>query len=88
MDLAASDDACVAVIREACDGVGFFHVVNHGVEASLTNEVVASAAAFFDLPLGDKQELVRGEMRISRGYEISPEHQAVMLPGVTAAVGT
>ena len=85
VDLAASDDECVAVIRDACDGVGFFHVVNHGVDASLTREVVAAGAAFFDLPLTEKRALVRGEMRLSRGYEISPEHQDVMLSGVTAA---
>lgn len=85
VDLSASDDECVAIVRDACDGVGFFHVVNHGVEAGLIKEVVAAGAAFFDLPLSDKRALVRGEMRLSRGYEISPEHIAVMLPGVTAA---
>ena len=79
VDLAASDDACVAVIREACDGVGFFHVINHGVEVRLTRRVVESGAAFFDLPLAEKQLCVRGEMRLSRGFEISPEHQAVMV---------
>ena len=79
VDLALSDDECVAVIRAACDDVGFFHVVNHGVEASLTREVMLEGAGFFDLPLATKTSLVRGEMRISRGYEISPEHQAVML---------
>jgi len=79
VDLALSDDECVAFIRAACDDVGFFHIVSHGVEASLTREVMLEGAGFFDLPLATKTSLVRGEMRISRGYEISPEHQAVML---------
>jgi isopenicillin N synthase-like dioxygenase len=75
VDLAASDATCVAILRDACAGAGFFHVVNHGVEAALTRRVVAAGAAFFDKPLPDKRALVRGDMRISRGYEISPEHQ-------------
>ena len=74
VDLSESDAACASIVRTACDSCGFFHVVNHGVDDNLAFDVIRWGATFFDRPWDDKMALVRGDMRVSRGYEISPEH--------------
>ena len=79
VDLASSDEACVSVVREALfEGVGFFHVRNHGVPPDAFARVADSAAAFFDAPVAEKRALAVGDMKLSRGYEVSPEHVAAM----------
>ena len=81
VDLSESDAACASVIRDALfDGAGFFHVRNHGVPKPVVDAVVDAGSRFFDQPLAAKLELARGEMRLSRGYEISPEHVEAILP--------
>ena len=81
VDLSESDAACASVIRDALfDGAGFFHVRNHGVPKPLLDAVVDAGTRFFDQPLAAKLELARGDMRLSRGYEISPEHLEAILP--------
>ena len=81
VDLSESDAACASVIRDALfDGAGFFHVRNHGVPKPVVDAVVDAGTRFFDQPLAAKLELARGEMRLSRGYEISPEHVEAILP--------
>ena len=44
-----------AEIRDACETVGFFTVVGHGVPAELIEEVAARSRAFFDLPDAEKE---------------------------------
>ena len=79
VDLASSDEACVSVVREALfEGVGFFHVRNHGVPPDAFARVAEAAAAFFDAPVAEKRALAVGDMKLSRGYEVSPEHVAAM----------
>ena len=79
VDLASSDEACVSVVREALfEGVGFFHVRNHGVPPDAFPRLAGSAAAFFDAPVAEKRALAVGDMKLSRGYEVSPEHVAAM----------
>jgi isopenicillin N synthase-like dioxygenase len=79
VDLASSDEACVSVVREALfEGVGFFHVRNHGVPPEAFARLAGSAAAFFDAPVAEKRALAVGDMKLSRGYEVSPEHVAAM----------
>jgi isopenicillin N synthase-like dioxygenase len=42
-------------IRGACETVGFFTVVGHGVPDELIEEVAARSRAFFDLPEAEKE---------------------------------
>ena len=79
VDLDASDEACASVVREALfEGVGFFHVRNHGVPRDAFENVAKSAETFFDAPFAEKRSLAVGDMKLSRGYEVSPEHIAAM----------
>jgi len=41
-------------LKQACMGVGFFHLANHGVPQSLIDRTFARTAEFFALPLADK----------------------------------
>jgi len=43
-------------IRGACETVGFFTVVGHGVRDELIEEVAAQSRAFFDLPDAEKEQ--------------------------------
>jgi isopenicillin N synthase-like dioxygenase len=51
-------DAVQGIARAAADW-GFFQVVNHGIDPSLADRVRAETAAFFALPLPDKEALLR-----------------------------
>lgn len=44
-------------IAEACQGLGFFYVTNHGIPQATIDEMFAAAAAFCALPLADKEEI-------------------------------
>ena len=56
-----------AEVGAACRDVGFFYVVNHGVEASLIAEAFARSRDFFALPVADKRiARDRGGRRQSR----------------------
>ena len=46
-----------AGIRDACEGTGFFYIVNHGVPPALLEAVFAENARFHALPLVEKLEL-------------------------------
>uniref|UniRef100_M1C8F9 Flavonol synthase/flavanone 3-hydroxylase n=1 Tax=Solanum tuberosum TaxID=4113 RepID=M1C8F9_SOLTU len=52
-------------IRQACVDVGFFYLINHGVDEKLFKKVLEQSKKFFSLPLEDKMKLVR---RNHRGY--------------------
>jgi len=51
-DLSALD---AASLRRACEDVGFFTVVGHGVPPELIDEVAARSRAFFDRPAAEKE---------------------------------
>ena len=44
-------EAFLAELRHAAHDVGFFYVVGHGVDRSVTDALVTSAREFFSLPL-------------------------------------
>ena len=90
VDLDASDEACASAIREALfhPGVGFFHVRNHGVPRDAMARVAAAAEAFFDAPVCEKRALAVGDMKLSRGYEVSPEHARAMFDENRCSVET
>jgi isopenicillin N synthase-like dioxygenase len=47
------DDAA-ATLRDACERLGFFTVVGHGVDEAVVAEVAERSRSFFDLPAGEK----------------------------------
>jgi isopenicillin N synthase-like dioxygenase len=73
-----------AVAREigaACRNIGFFYVVNHGVDEALIDQTFAEAKRFFDLPKARKQEIAIDKSPCHRGYfalggeNLDPEKQ-------------
>jgi len=57
-----------AEVGAACRDVGFFYVVNHGVDEKLLAEAFAQSHAFFALPLADKRALAIEKIGGNRGY--------------------
>ena len=54
-------------IRTACERIGFFYIVNHGVPEQVIEGVFRESRRFFDQPASFKQRLVFNE--INRGYK-------------------
>ena len=54
---AAERRACAAAIGRACEAVGFFHIVGHGIDPALQALVFEQAAAFFATPLDNKMQV-------------------------------
>ena len=61
--------ALVDEVREICHEVGFFVVVNHGVEPDLVQAVFDSMRTFFALPEPDKRLIDKRASRHFRGWE-------------------
>ncbi len=57
VDLAGGPATAAAEIRGACEDVGFFTVVGHGVAEETINGISSAARAFFDLPETEKGRL-------------------------------
>ncbi len=55
-------------ITEACQGLGFFYVTNHGIEQAKIDRVFAVAKQFFALPVEQKMEIYLGKSPNYRGY--------------------
>ena len=48
-----------ASLAHSCETWGFFHLVNHGIDETLTRSALASQMAFFAMPLREKQQYSR-----------------------------
>ncbi|MQL75256.1 hypothetical protein Taro_007634 [Colocasia esculenta] len=72
----------VGDIGRACRQKGFFQVVNHGINSSVMNGALESAAGFFSLPMEDKMELVSDDVRrpVRCGSSKRCDGQAAALP--------
>jgi len=57
IDLSAGPAAAAAEIQRACEDVGFFTVVGHGVSEETIDTISSGARAFFDLPETEKRRL-------------------------------
>jgi len=65
---AAGRGQVAAAIRAACEEIGFFTIVGHGVPEALVERLLSTARAFFALPLEEKLKTPQPIERISRGY--------------------
>jgi isopenicillin N synthase-like dioxygenase len=61
-------EAVIEALRRACRDRGFFSLVGHGVDVARTAEVLASARAFFALPLEEKLAIENIRSAQFRGY--------------------
>jgi isopenicillin N synthase-like dioxygenase len=60
----------VFAVREACEQIGFFTIVGHGVPDRMIEETRAVSNAFFDLPTEEKLRIKRAPGAVSRGYAV------------------
>lgn len=61
--------ACAAELRDAMENVGFLQVVGHSVSADLQKRFIDGVAAFFALPMEEKQKIGQDKSSCNRGYE-------------------
>lgn len=55
-------------VARASKEVGFFYIVNHGIEAASVQRMFDVAKDFFDLPEADKMEVAIARSPLFRGY--------------------
>lgn len=68
-------DAFVAKLGEALSEVGFFALINHGVDQRLIHAAYGAAEAFFALPEPTKQQYQIAELKGQRGFtQFGQEH--------------
>lgn len=60
--------AVAAELRRACEEIGFFTIVGHGVSEDLIAETRQLALDFFARPMPIKRQIERPPSKISRGY--------------------
>jgi isopenicillin N synthase-like dioxygenase len=64
----ASRRGIVVEVSAACRDVGFFYVVNHGVDPELIAKAFGQSHAFFALPVADKRKFAIETIGGNRGY--------------------
>lgn len=57
-----------AEINRACRNIGFFFVINHGIEQALIERTFAEAKRFFALPRAEKERISIDRSSCHRGY--------------------
>ena len=55
-------------VRDACVGVGFFYIRNHGIPQAILDETFRQMARFFALPEDEKRAIHASKSRYFRGY--------------------
>ena len=66
--LAGEHDDVVRQVREACEGIGFFTIVGHGVEPEIIEGLRDNARAFFARPAAEKKTVTHPTPGVPRGY--------------------
>ncbi|WP_445681665.1 isopenicillin N synthase family dioxygenase [Radicibacter daui] len=66
-DIAARRSVATA-LHQACRDIGFFYVVNHGLEPALMARTFERSHEFFSLPLEKKNEIAFHKSAHNRGY--------------------
>lgn len=65
-------------VQLECEATGFLAITGHGISTGQLQELFAAARQLFDLATEAKMQLVVSQMKVGRGYEISPEHVRYM----------
>lgn len=65
---AAAREAVARTVGRACEDIGFFTIVGHGVDPECVRAMADVSRAFFDLPVEEKQRVRRPRPEQSRGY--------------------
>jgi isopenicillin N synthase-like dioxygenase len=60
---------CAAELRSACENQGFLQVTGHSVPALTQKKFLEAIAAFFALPLNEKEKVSQDNSPCHRGYE-------------------
>jgi isopenicillin N synthase-like dioxygenase len=81
IDMSLSDDACADAMWEAATRVGFFTVVNHGIEEELIDHAFGASSAFFAQPRAAKEE----QSPFARGLNSGFEYMAQVRPSTGLA---
>ncbi len=69
IDLSMADEVgLVAVIGHACENIGFFQVVGHGLGAQVFEEAISWTKKLFELPLEEKRRCWQKTNRAPRGW--------------------
>ena len=63
----AGEHKVAGQVGRACEEIGFFTIVGHGVSKDLTDQMSLVSKAFFDLPIAEKMK-VRRMLEQSYGY--------------------
>jgi isopenicillin N synthase-like dioxygenase len=67
--------AVAHAVGRACEDIGFFTIVGHGVDPALVARMYDVSREFFDLPLAEKLRVERPRPEQSRGYiGVGDEH--------------
>ncbi|KAK6230644.1 hypothetical protein QUC31_002162 [Theobroma cacao] len=84
IDLSHKEKSVIAAIQEACQELGAFHVINHGVPTKLMDDLRRSCLSFFnDFPMEDKLKYAcQPNSAASQGYGsrmlVSSENDTVL----------
>jgi isopenicillin N synthase-like dioxygenase len=65
---AAAKRDIAAQVGQAVNDIGFLVLTGHAIDPALIEQVQAVSAAFFDLPLAEKQRVARPAPDVARGY--------------------
>jgi isopenicillin N synthase-like dioxygenase len=55
-------------VARACEEIGFFTIIGHGVDPALIAAASSAARQFFDVPTGEKMMARSSDAAVSRGY--------------------
>ena len=77
---ALANGRSIAALREACEGIGFFYIADHGVGDALIETAAAQMRQFFALPLEQRMAVALKLSSCNRGYE--PMQTQTLEPGM------
>lgn len=63
-----SRSVTATALNAACRDYGFFYLINHGIPASTTSQILSLARTFFALPTSEKATIARAKDGV-RGYQ-------------------
>lgn len=64
-----SRDGLADEVREICHSIGFFFLINHGIEGTFVDDVFATMGQLFDLPADQKARIDKRASPHFRGWE-------------------